>query len=241
MEEPFTPMEIVADHGQDYLVSWKPDDSGMQINEPSLISKRYIMVHFPLLIQAWEEEQAKIAAEGQQVDQKVQSLASSFFADPIPITAEDMFVQGSSASRYQASSVPCDQDLFPGTHRHWGPVRLCETHRSRFAVCHGCRVAQYMLPVGGIDRECAMKRGARVAVCAECADRARGEYGREFRGCICDTKWTCFRCREAEIWALAGRRQARARSDRCGQCKSEGRELKEEVQFCLRCEKFRIF
>ena len=95
--------------------------------------------------------------------------------------------------------VVCDQYVLPGMRRHWGELRACATHppdKAPFTVCRGCRLHQYVHLSISHDRQNVANRGARAPVCADCATQAIRLYGVGYRGCICDSQWTCYRCRE---------------------------------------------
>lgn len=112
-------------------------------------------------------------------------------------------------------------------------------------VCKGCRVAHYAQEASIVDRPLIMARGARVLVCAECANIAVYGYRKtdcddvDHKECVCDTRWTCFRCREDELERLA-RARAKYVEGNCGRCENVG-DMKRHVDFCLHCRGWRVY
>ncbi len=140
-------------------------------------------------------------------------------------------------------SVPCDQRLLPGMNTHWGELRSCAIHprdQGPFRVCKGCRVFHQMLPGESYDHQLVATRGARVAVCGDCAVKVMQGFRVGDRECVCYRKWTCRSCREVELVKLARARQDKYQEGRCGRCLAGG-ELVGNVDFCLSCRGVRIY
>ncbi|KAF2869051.1 hypothetical protein BDV95DRAFT_110775 [Massariosphaeria phaeospora] len=230
-----TPAAILADHDPYFLVSWTPDSSGMAIEHPALVLKTQLSTHYPQLLEPWNLKQQAEEAEADRITHKAASFVQ-FFNGPIR-TAKQPAAE--SHNTPASRDMSCDQELLPGTTTHWGDVRTCENHNTVFDVCKGCRIAHYSVD-RGYDRKAVITRGARVPVCMGCAETAMVEFGPEFKGCACDTAWTCFRCREKELVGLHAVREARYEKGRCGWCEDLGKELVEFVEICLFCLELRI-
>jgi len=227
------PDAILEEYSNDfYRVCWKPTDAGVVPTEPRLISKQELAERFPHVVAAWEARQR---AEKEDATQKEGNFVA--FAG--------QFLNRRQDKRHAAPSqrqVDCDQSLLPGMGQHWGELRSCETHpltRPDVHVCKGCRVAHYARESRTFNRQLIMARGARVAVCEECAATAVETHGIGHRGCVCDSRWTCFRCREGELVDLAKAREKHTEG-RCGGC-SQASELVQHVDFCLHCRKWRVY
>jgi hypothetical protein len=111
--------------------------------------------------------------------------------------------------------------------------------RNDVFVCKGCRVAHYALKSQAFDRQLVMARGARVPICEVCATKVLETPSSDHWGCVCDSGWTCFRCREGELEKLAAARKGHVEG-RCGHCR-EARPLVRHVDVCLKCRQVRVY
>ena len=141
-----------------------------------------------------------------------------------------------NASRQQQPLV-CNQLLLDGFGTmpyHWGPVHPCQLHRGNFNVCHGCREAY--LHRGMFIYE-GSNAGAKAPLCNVCAEGAVHKYGRGMRACKCDTAWSCYECRVAELVKLVKVKS----QHREGYCPCRTGSQADEfngVKYCLCCRKF---
>jgi hypothetical protein len=225
------PDTIIEDYSQEYYrICWKPNNAGIVPMEPRLVSKQQLSQEYPQIIDAWEAKQGNEKEQASRMEGKFVAFARRFL---------DCRPDGQSMAQLQRE-VACDQSLLPGMHQHWGELHDCEFHpqgQSRVVVCKGCRVSHYAQESDTFDRQLIMARGARVAVCQGCASDAIQGVG--YRGCVCDSRWTCFRCRESELRNLAKARKEHTEG-RCGRCLEAG-NLVQHVDFCLYCRQWRVY
>jgi hypothetical protein len=161
--------------------------------EPHLVNKQELAQRYPQIIDRWEATKRHEKDEAGRTEAKFISFASQFLGRQ----SEEHF------TKQPERGVACDQSLLPGMAQHWGQLRSCESHprsQSSVAICKGCRISHYALKNGTFDRQLLMARGARVAVCEGCATNVLSCDG--YETCVCDSRWTCFRCREAELEIL---------------------------------------
>lgn len=230
------PHSIIADVNDAFWqVSWAPNAAGIITVGSCLFPKADLLARFPHVVGDWEERQRG----GQEGLQRMQRNASALMRqindyDP---EAETEHVQQAEPG------VACDQHLLPGMYKHWGELRRCEKHppnQPGFNICKGCRVSHHAQDSQTFDRALLMARGARVPVCGKCATKVVRQYGGEYRGCDCDSHWTCFRCREAELGRLARARRHIHVEETCGQC-GVGGVLVSHVDYCVYCRRARVY
>jgi hypothetical protein len=193
-----------------------------------LVNKDTFNAGYPRIVDTWAAQQYEQDEEARQVEGKFISFARRFSS-----RNKSQLLDAEPAQR----GVLCDQALLPGMSQHWGELRSCEQHSQEqggVSVCKGCRVSHYLLDSRTFDRGLIVTRGARVSACAKCAAEAIGGYGIDQCACECDSRWTCFRCREGELCKLAKARAEKHVEERCGRCAEEG-ALLEHVNFCLCC------
>lgn len=229
--DPPKPELILADHDNGtYLVSWESTSAGIIHRDPGLFTKDELLKKHPCIVKAWETMQRAEKAEARQIEQTFANFIGRFLD-----TNDD-----NNCDAAPQRDVECQQTLRPGMRQHWGELRKCETHpcdRPSEFVCKGCRVAHYAQECHAFDRDVIMARGARVPVCKECETMAT-DFG-QLRRCGCDTRWTCFQCRERVLKKLAKAREKYVER-RCGYCAricGEGRS----VEFCLHCAGWRVY
>ena len=228
------PSTIIEDVNADFWrVCWEPDHGGVITREPSLVRKPALAARYPHVVAAWEANQRDEQKEAREIEQRSINFARFLNSDdprtPAPLRTDP--------------GVACDQSLLPGMNQHWGELRLCESHSQNqpgFHVCKGCRVSHHMQEDRGFDRKVIMARGARVPVCGSCAAGAVEVHGVGHRGCVCDSQWSCCRCRESKLRELAKARRQCHRDGRCGRCAEEG-DLVENVDICLYCRRLRVY
>ncbi|KAF2827618.1 hypothetical protein CC86DRAFT_321842, partial [Ophiobolus disseminans] len=227
------PHAILEDFSDDfYRICWKPAEEGIVPEQPQLIRKHKLAEDYPHVVAAWEAKQREEKEDMRRTEGEFVAFAGRFFDRS----------QDERLSAQVHRRVDCDQRLLPGMYQHWGEVRSCETHppiRAKVRVCKGCRVSHYAQESREFDRQLIMARGARVPVCESCAAIAMEQHGMGYRGCVCDSRWTCFRCREAELAQLAKAREEHVEG-RCGRCSKTG-DLVQYVDFCLHCPEWRIY
>ena len=224
------PDTILDDHSADYwLVCWKANAAGIIQKEQCLVRKDYLSEQYSGVVEAWETKQREEKEQARQIEGNFFPFACSYLEGNIDEETQQPAHGG----------VDCDQALLPGMARHWGSVRDCEKHPGR-RVCRGCRVVHYAQQSGAFDRPLIMTRGARVPVCETCASAALKDHGVGYRGCGCDSHWTCLRCREAELEKMAKARAEKYTEGRCGQCEAED-ALARHAEFCLCCGGWRIY
>jgi hypothetical protein len=223
------PATILQDFSDDYYrVSWQPDDGGVVHAGPRLVRKQELIDLYPHVVDAWKSRLREQNRDATQQHKKFTAVAREFLGRK---HGERPLIRG----------VDCDQSLLPGMGQHWGELRTCESHptnRLETRVCKGCRVSHYAQESRAFDREVTMARGARVSVCSDCATKGVEAHAVGHR-CVCDSKWTCFRCREGELEKLAGARKELVEG-RCGVCKEAG-DMLQHVDFCLYCRKWRVY
>lgn len=228
---PPVPEAIVADHSDEtYLVCWKPAEGGVIHRNPGLVKKEDVRKGYPHILKAWEAKQHDEEEQARQMEENFVKFAGRFLDSDSDKDCAAPLKRG----------VACEQSLRPGMSQHWGELRKCENHppnRPDVLVCKGCRVSHYAQECRTFDRLLIMARGARVPVCEKCANIALA--GVEPRDCVCDSRWTCFRCREVELEKLAKARENYIEG-RCGEC-SEVCGLEQYVDFCLRCRGWRVY
>jgi hypothetical protein len=229
--EPPIPDAILNDHSTDYyLICWKPNDAGVIYRAPELVEKQTLAQKYPKIVAAWETKQRDQQNGARGVERNFMSFAKRFL---------DQDSEGFVAA--QSHEINCDQSLRAGMIHHWGPIRKCETHppgQARVFICKGCRVSHYAQESSTFDRSLIMARGARVPVCKTCADTT-SEGLEEPHGCVCDSRWTCYKCREAELGKLAKARKHHMEG-RCGKCFGRG-PLVQHAGFCLYCQGWRVY
>jgi hypothetical protein len=224
------PDAILEDHSADYwLVSWKPDAAGIIPMGQCLVRKDYLAEQYPEAVETWEAKQHKEKEQARQIESNFFAFARSFLERDID---EDN-------AQHAHCGVRCDQALLPGMAKHWGELRDCDKHPG-LRVRKGCRVSHYTQESRTFDRPLIMTRGARVPVCEACASAALKEHGVGYRGCGCDSHWTCLRCREAELEKMAKTRAEKHTEGRCGQCGGED-AFNRRAEFCLCCEGWRTY
>tara|TARA_R110002003_G_scaffold68_14_gene6182 strand:+ start:19179 stop:20111 length:933 start_codon:yes stop_codon:yes gene_type:complete len=231
-DEP-VPDAIIAQAAEGlYRISWKSNVAGIITTEPYLVSQAVLANKYPHILQAWEAKKRYDNTEAQKTERKIVSFARRFL---------DRQSNMRDVSAPQLG-VACDQHLLPGMSQHWGELRRCELHpegRQGVFVCKGCRVAHYALKSQTFDRQLIMARGARVPICEVCATKVLETPNSGHRGCVCDSGWTCFRCREGELEKLAAARKGHVEG-RCGHCR-EARPLVRHVDVCLKCRQVRVY
>lgn len=217
------PEAIISDHSANcWLVNWKTNDAGIQEWENCSVTKDAFNAGYPRIVDTWEEKQHEEEGEARQVEGKFMIFARRFHEHT-----------SSMLDPPAQRGVACDQALLPGMGQHWGELRSCEKHPQEHggvSVCKGCRVGHYLLESRTFDRGLIMARGARVLACEQCAAEAMEGY--DERACECDSRWTCFRCREGELVKPAKARAEKNTEGRCGRCSEEG-ALLEHVEFCM--------
>jgi hypothetical protein len=201
--EVLIPDAIIEDTSDDnYSVCWKSNEAGVISIGPLLVSKHELAQRYPQIVDRWEMKQRHEKDQAGRTEEKFVAFASHF----LDRQSDRQF------TTQPQRGVACDQNLLPGMAQHWGELRSCESHprnQSVVDVCKGCRVSHYALKSETFDRQLLMARGARVAVCSDCASNVL--YGDGYENCVCDTLWTCFRWREADI---RGRNLRKMFSDR---------------------------
>lgn len=228
-----TPHTIIEDCNEFWRICFKPDIAGIIRDEPRLISKIVLSDLYPHLIEVWEAQQEKQRNEAHHMEQKFLAFTRRFYDDRLGLLTANLPEPG----------VPCDQQISPSMKRHWGELKPCATHpqdQAPFRVCKGCRVNHQMQPSTSYDRQLITTRGARVSVCSSCASQVSQQQGADHRRCICDSKWTCSRCREAELVKLSRARIERHQEGRCGRC-MVAKDLIRHVDVCLSCQKIRVY
>ncbi|KAH7095348.1 hypothetical protein FB567DRAFT_27318 [Paraphoma chrysanthemicola] len=234
-----------------YRICWKPDKGGVIVVEPCLISAKELLMtqedlvrkHPDLdldLVGDWERKQ-RIERKGAE---KVADDSVEFWQRFMDNTTNfcDEVEHDHEHNVEEEPPEVCGQRLFPGMSQHWGDLRKCERHpdyRPAMSVCKGCRVAHYTLESETFDRALIMAQGARVPVCRTCAARVLEAVPFQDSRCVCDSEWTCFRCREAELEKLAAARKGHVEG-RCGLCR-KGRDFVRHFDICLCCKRVRVY
>jgi hypothetical protein len=229
------PEAILFETPTHYIVSFEPDVAGINTsigtpNQRMGTPKAALAAAYPELVEAWETKNREKKYEAMKIKRNITGYAYYFQSEEKELRDKD-------------PGVACDQSLLPGMRKHWGELRRCETHwreRLDFQVCKGCRVAHHTMPDREYDRSIVMTRGARVPICEDCAAKVVEEFGVGHRGCICDSKWTCARCREEELKKLGKARRYKHIEGRCGLCRGNG-ALAEDVEVCLHCSGTRTY
>lgn len=227
------PHAIIEDCDDHWWVCFEPDAAGIIVDEPQLISKSVVSQLCPHIVEKWDVQQEKLNIEAQRIEQKFITFTRQFndtaLSQPTP-NLPDL-------------GVACDEHLFPGMRRHWSEVAICATHPSDqtpFRVCKGCRINHQMKLSTSDDRHIVATRGARVPVCSDCATQAVQEYGVDYRGCVCNRQWTCYRCREIELVKLSKARSNKHKDGMCGRC-LRIEELETSADICLNCHKLHTY
>lgn len=228
-----TPRAIIEDASEQcYRVCFESTEAGIIGEDSRLIDKEELARDYPNVLKAWEK---KIRNEKETANKQEEAF--------VHLAGQVLNRQDAQTTKMTAHrEVDCDQKLLPGMFQHWGELRSCETHpqgRPECRVCKGCRVAQYALESHDFDRKVIMARGARAPVCTSCAKEVVAERGVGHRGCVCDSRWTCFRCREIELERLAKAREGYVEGG-CGACGNVG-DLVQYVDFCLCCKRSRVY
>jgi hypothetical protein len=229
------PEAILGETATHYIITILPNIAGIStfVGSPfqrCATPKAALDAAYPDIVEAWHTKKRKEKSDALKMKRSMTGYAYYFQSEEKELRDKD-------------PGVACDQSLLPGMRKHWGELRSCETHwreRSDFQVCKGCRVAHHGQPDFGFDRGIIMTRGSRVPVCEPCAAKVVDEFGVGYRGCICDSKWTCLRCREDQLRKLAKARRNGHVEGRCGQC-SENGALAKEVEVCLYCREARTY
>lgn len=228
------PHAIIEDCDDYWRICFKPDVAGVIVEEPRPTNKATVSRQLPHLVEAWDAQQERQQDEARQVEQKFIAFVRRFNDTTVRLTTPDS----------RGSSIACDQRLLPGINRHWGELRECAIHSSeegRFRVCNGCRINNQTQFVASEEYRVVATRGARVPVCPACASQVIQKHGVEQRGCVCDSTWSCYRCREAELSKLSKARTERYDAEgRCEQCVSTT-NLVSNVDICLSCHGLRIY
>lgn len=217
-----------------YKICWQSNNAGVIVTPPGLVRKDQLAKLYPDVVNAWNAVQK----EAEQIEKKFLTFCSEFYGC-LPDGTRYVTKKKKEMVEDKDRGVDCGQSLRLRMCEHWGEVKDCATHpkiRSGARVCEGCRVSHYE-QASATDRGVVVAQGARVPVCRKCiykADR-RGANG----DCVCDTRWTCFRCREADLEELAEARKKYVEG-LCGKCRQAG-ELVDRVGVCLRCGGWRIY
>jgi hypothetical protein len=224
------PDAVLMDHSTDYyLICWKPTNAGVIYRAPELVEKQTLAQKYPKIVEAWETKRQDQQNQARGVESNFMSFAKRFL---------DQDSEGFVTA--QSREIACDQSLRAGMIHHWGPIRKCEAHppgQARVFVCKGCRVSHCAQESRMFDRSLIMTRGARVPVCRACANTASKDV--ELHGCVCDSRWTCYKCREAELGKLAKARKNHTKGQ-CGKCLAQG-PLVQHADFCLYCQGWRVY
>jgi hypothetical protein len=228
------PEAILEETDTHYNICIRPDVAGITTFISSsfqkcTVPKAALAAAYPDIVEAWETEKRRQRHEALKIKRSMLGYAYYFRGEEEELRDRD-------------PGVACDQNLLPGMKRHWGELRSCKKHwseRPDFQVCKGCRVAHHTQTDQDFDRSVIMTRGARVPMCEDCAANVVEEFGVEHRGCVCDSKWTCARCREEELKKMAKARR-RYMEGRCGECGRQG-ALAEDVEVCLYCGETRTY
>ena len=229
---PPRPDAIIQESATHYTVAHQTDHMGI-LFAPHTVAKEIFTAAYPETVAAWKANFDDETQEALQNERNLTSYATYFRSVCHPPQLKRL-----------DRGVACAQGLLPGMTRHWGLTRQCETHSRElgvFVVCKGCRVAHYTQCDGGFNRGLIMARGARVCVCEGCAEKVVGGFGAGYKGCVCDAKWTCCRCRENELARLARARKRLESEVVCEMCGEKAGERAENVEFCLLCREVRVY
>lgn len=204
-----------------YLVSWRPNPAGIITDKPSLVEKGVLCARFPDIVEQWEEKGRQKIEDGQKMKARAEGLARLMWGGEKNSSAFGRS-ENSGVLDERAAGVRCTQG--DSTTHHWGEVHPCDGHpidQDEEDICKGCRVDHWSQITFNLQG-----RGARVAVCAECARRVQNPGGDKPRlaQCVCETKWKCWACRERELNELArARRMWEVRNGgACGRCCGTG-------------------
>jgi hypothetical protein len=233
------PAAILADYNStEYLIAWSPDRAGVIPRPASIVRKTDLRARWPHIEHAWAAAQEARAASAQRIETKFRVLAGYILKSPKK--QPDGAATNDEAQETEPDEVRCDEGLLSGMRHHWGVTLRCAIHPPDERVplvCEACRVGQCLQPqrIEGLERGLVMQRGARVALCEVCAEGILWDGVTRRKTCVCDTAWSCGKCREHEVAGLAKvRAQARYREGTCGDC---GELVGEDggVDFCLFC------
>lgn len=228
---PLSPNAIIEDYSDEfYHICWKPKHAGIVHTPPGLVRKQDLAKQYPHVVEAWSAAQREERDEASRVEGGFIAFGRQFYDHESDQPYTEQAQRG----------VPCDQSIRSGMCQHWGELRKCESHPPGLPavrICKGCRASHYAQDSHTFDRQLIMARGARVSACDDCAVTALDGAG--YQQCTCDSLWTCFRCREAELSALAKARKKYAENT-CGRCSKAG-NLAQHVDFCMRCQGWRVY
>jgi hypothetical protein len=233
------PAAILADYNSnEYLIAWSPDPAGVIPRPASIVRKTELRARWPHIEHAWAAAQDARAASAQRIETKFRALAGYILKSPKK--KADGAETNDEEQESEPDEVRCDEGLLPGMRHHWGVVHRCAIHpcdERAPRVCEACRVGQCLQPqrIEGLERSLVIQRGARVALCEACAGGIMQDGDTRRKTCVCDTAWSCGKCREEEVAGLAKvRAQAEYREGTCGEC---GELMGGEggVDFCLCC------
>jgi hypothetical protein len=169
------PDAIIEDCGDYWRVCYKPDQGGVIMVEPQLISKAALLQSHPHIVEMWEEQQNERRIEAQRSEQNFNRFVDWFTSETPDLTAPNPPNTG----------VACDQHLLSGMTIHWGELRECTSHQSEhgpFQVCKGCRVRHHQQILNSDNHKAVAMKGARVPVCVACATEALEEHGVNHQG-----------------------------------------------------------
>ncbi|OSS46472.1 hypothetical protein B5807_08688 [Epicoccum nigrum] len=119
------PDAIIEECADYWRVCFKPDQGGVIMVEPQLISKAVLLQSHPHIVEMWEAQQDERRAEAQRIKQNVNKFTRWFSDDASP---------GLSAPSPPNTAVACDQRLLPGIAQHWGELRECTSHQSEHGL-----------------------------------------------------------------------------------------------------------
>lgn len=231
---PPRPDAVLADYDSYYYkICWKSNEAGVIVTPPGLVRKDDLAKLYPDIVDAWNS----VKKEAQQIEKNFLTFCCEFYGR---LPDGTKYVAKKKEVQERDRGVDCGQSLRLGMREHWGEVKKCATHpkiQSGARVCKGCRVSHYEQASATFDRGVIMAQGARVPVCRKCTYKADRRGGNS--ECVCDTRWTCFRCREAELGELAEARKKYVEG-LCGKCQQTG-ELVDRVGVCLRCGGWRMY
>jgi hypothetical protein len=220
--DPPVPEAILEDYSDGfYRICWKPTETGIICTGQGSVRKTELANEYPQIVRTWQRSQRAQKAEARRMEQNVVAFAARLL--------DHNSDSGHDHATQTQRGVDCEQSLQDGMDRHWRELRECDAHppdKPGIRLCKGCRVNHYMQGSTGFDRPLFMARGARVPVCQECAEVARST---DNGSCVCDSQWTCFRCRENELKILAKARNKHI-TGLCEKCSDAGR-LVQHVDF----------